>query len=469
MISSHDPDYTLYEIHTFCELLLKGNPKVIEPLFQTHLCHYEKTSKWIELINNKQKFINSKVIKQYISFAKSQLYDSSKGKGTITKKYYHALRLLFEAKRMINYEEPKVWIEGEEREYLMSIRKNQIDSLILDKQVEEYLFDLNQKLEDHEFLTKINQGKTEEDLKEFLNDWLIKIRRETLIQKKEVNSMVSHPLYNLAMNELKRNGLEGDILCCCLSGKDLHNKNEILLSSLSSSSSNDLVDFIAVYVAPTNLCMGLYPLVSRISPDTSLEIRDTYTRGLAIHEVSNICNLIQQGNHRIMEILFSDRKEDFTTELWCQLKAQRKHFITQVVTNHYQGVGRGQLVAAVDNNKKTGLLKKQLHHVYVDANYVKDTTENRIKLYHAMRLLFFGSRIVIENKVPTHFLDDKNSGVIKGILNGRSSIQEAVELSNFLCKQVEELKVQLKDVPKRIEARYSNMLEEWLLSVRVCN
>ena len=203
VISSHDPDYTLYEAHTFCELLLKGNPKVIEPLFQTHLCHWEPGCAWAELVANRHIFLNSTVIQQYKGFASSQLHDSSRGKGKATKKYYHALRLLREAKRMTNFEPPAVWMEGEEREYLMSVRHNKVPQEVLETEIKETFSYLKDKLNDREFLATLNNGRSEDQLKAFLHPWLIKLRRGTLprtaTSETEVKS--SHPLFLLASQE----------------------------------------------------------------------------------------------------------------------------------------------------------------------------------------------------------------------------------------------------------------------------
>jgi hypothetical protein len=52
----------------------------------------------------------------------SQLVDRQSGKGNPTKKYYHALRLLGEAERILNGESPKVWLDGAERQLILDIR-----------------------------------------------------------------------------------------------------------------------------------------------------------------------------------------------------------------------------------------------------------------------------------------------------------------------------------------------------------
>lgn len=457
IITSHDPDYTLYEVHTFCQLVLKGNPKVIEPLFQSRLCYWEQGGLWDELIDMRSNFLTSTVIAQYVGFAKSQLHDSSRGKGNFSKKYYHALRLVHEAIRISNYQFPKVWLEGDEREYLMAIRRNEISSDVLDKELDDAFSILKSKLDDFNFIENFDKGKKEEDIKQLLNPWVIKLRRKSLSRPETpLYNDSNHPLYIIARNELDKNGIDGFILCCCLSGSSLHH---------GIQNSESLIDYIAVYACKTDVVLGLFDPIPRISPNTDSEIRDTYTRGLAIHELGNFCTLLQQENHRVMETLFSDNPNDYTTSIWNKIKENREKFITQVVTNHYQGVGRGQLVAAVDPKKKKGLMKKQLHHVVVNSSDIEDTKENRLKLYHALRLLSAGTEIV-QNKTIPCILSKEYSDIIYGIRTGNTSIEEATRLSNNLCKQIEELKSELQSVPRRIEERYSQDLQDYLKLVR---
>src|SRR5690348_15613722 len=88
------------------------------------------------------------------------------GKGTDTKSFYQAFRLLQEAKRMTEGKDPKVWIEGEERDYLMSIRNNE-------KNPNDLLVELDKlhQIVEQQKLSLPNETDTRP-----LNDWLVNVR-----------------------------------------------------------------------------------------------------------------------------------------------------------------------------------------------------------------------------------------------------------------------------------------------------
>ena len=58
-------------VQMFCKLVLKGNPKLIEPLFSTHLCY--DSEDWLELQKVRNSFLSKSVILQYLSYVHSQL------------------------------------------------------------------------------------------------------------------------------------------------------------------------------------------------------------------------------------------------------------------------------------------------------------------------------------------------------------------------------------------------------------
>lgn len=78
--------------------------------------------------------LSQHTVDQYVGYALGKVKDFRDGKGTDTKNFYHALRLLNEAKRIVDggYSlnnsiertgNPNVWIDGKEREFLMEVRK----------------------------------------------------------------------------------------------------------------------------------------------------------------------------------------------------------------------------------------------------------------------------------------------------------------------------------------------------------
>jgi hypothetical protein len=124
-------DWVLYELGKYIELLAKGNPKVIEPLFSPTFLY--RTDKWLQLVAHfKPRVINKFSARQYVSFASFELHeakkkssaesDPSKALSAASKPLYHGLRLAKEARAIIEGRGPRVYWTGDEREELMAIR-----------------------------------------------------------------------------------------------------------------------------------------------------------------------------------------------------------------------------------------------------------------------------------------------------------------------------------------------------------
>lgn len=124
-------DWVLYEIGKYVELVAKGNPKVVEPLFANHFVYV--TPLWEKLREVfRPMVVNKLTVAQYTSFASFELHEAEKKKKAAKatevtlashgKPLYHGLRLAREAKRMQQGLPPRVWWEGDDREELMAIR-----------------------------------------------------------------------------------------------------------------------------------------------------------------------------------------------------------------------------------------------------------------------------------------------------------------------------------------------------------
>lgn len=121
------PDYSFHEVGKFCDLLLKGNPGILEMLFTENL--QMKTKDWEVLYTNRRKFLSKQAITQYLGYAQGQLKRlmagsclKTSGSTYNTKWAYHLLRLLGDAHRIATGGYPVVWKEGEELEHLMDVR-----------------------------------------------------------------------------------------------------------------------------------------------------------------------------------------------------------------------------------------------------------------------------------------------------------------------------------------------------------
>lgn len=169
------PDFQAHEIRKFCQLLLKGNPGVVEMLF-TEAFDFT-TPEWLELREHRRDFLTQTAVKQYLGYAEGQLkklfaHSGEAGLHTKGGKYsekwaYHLVRLLGDAKRIVTGGEPIVWKEGEERDLLMRIRTGEMPQA----EVERYARGLLAEIDGMEIW-----GIPEDADESFLESWLLQQR-----------------------------------------------------------------------------------------------------------------------------------------------------------------------------------------------------------------------------------------------------------------------------------------------------
>lgn len=172
-ITNSTNDFTVHEVAKFCRLLIKGNPNIVEMLFTEKMCKYEPA--WMELYNQRRRFLSARAVEQYIGYLLAQLHKLSTktylhtaGGKYNTKFGYHLVRLGYDGLRMSKGEGPVVWKEDEEREVLMKIRTGETS--------EEEVARLG-----NQFVREIDALKPwklpEEGDKILLNDWLVSLRK----------------------------------------------------------------------------------------------------------------------------------------------------------------------------------------------------------------------------------------------------------------------------------------------------
>jgi uncharacterized protein len=171
-LTGNKPDYQVHELKKFCDLLLKGNPGIIEMLFTDRYAWFDP--KWKPLYDGRRKFLCKTVVKQYLGYSVAQLERfrhskpvHSKGGVAGEKWCYHMVRVAWDAERIARGDEPKVWKDGEEREKLMAIRTGAWTSEQAVKEAEASIARVD-ALKPWPI-----PDKTEE---EFLNNWLLWIR-----------------------------------------------------------------------------------------------------------------------------------------------------------------------------------------------------------------------------------------------------------------------------------------------------
>jgi len=97
--AANHPDFTLHEIGKFCRLALKGNPAILEALWNPNIVSQSAVGR--RLIGLRRKFLHRGSLEVYVAYAESQLKKMVRGKGLHAKggayngKYgAHLIRLL---------------------------------------------------------------------------------------------------------------------------------------------------------------------------------------------------------------------------------------------------------------------------------------------------------------------------------------------------------------------------------------
>jgi predicted nucleotidyltransferase len=187
-------DWVVYELGKYLELLAKGNPKVVEPLFASHLVW--TTPLWLQIVDAfRPMVVNMTTVCQYLSFASFEYQSAVKKKEKVPdatlkshgKPFYHAFRLTREAKRMLEGLPPRVWWEGAEREELMAIRTGETTETF-----DQVAARAKSELEATKALRK--QSTVPESLDMVKSgDWLVKVRLPVLKARAKEAQFIASP------------------------------------------------------------------------------------------------------------------------------------------------------------------------------------------------------------------------------------------------------------------------------------
>lgn len=169
------PDYQFFEIGRFCELLMKGNPGILEMLFtDRHLI--VGCDDWKDLVDMRDMFLTKQTVHQYLGYMNGQLKRLIAHKplhttgGVYNEKWaYHILRLAEDAKRIAVGKPPLVWKEGAERDFLMRVRNMEFSWQECQKLIESAITEVE--------AMKPFKIPDEAD-SAVLNKWLVELRRK---------------------------------------------------------------------------------------------------------------------------------------------------------------------------------------------------------------------------------------------------------------------------------------------------
>ncbi|GAM18210.1 hypothetical protein SAMD00019534_013850 [Acytostelium subglobosum LB1] len=499
LIDGHEPvDFVMYEMERFAQLLLKGNPKLIEPLFTERNCYMSE--EWLKLRAMRHSFVSQQVIHHYVSYSKAQLGDAKRAAADRdaghnkdiglsnnhlpSKKLYHTVRLLHETLRMLDGGDPMVYLTGEHREYIMNIRRGMLE----EKQVHSDVDALFKEVEEKVKLAKESNpkgiplmGDTER-----LSEWLIESRRMAIMDMKpedrpsfsqeqlalpSLPSSVLNSVILEAKDILENNGFGGStIIYVGRSGSHLHN--------LARDDSKE--DWIVVFVAPTDNILSLSTNPTRLDKTTQLVQdtqadttpatatagqRDTYVNGVQLFEVACFVSMLCQGNHRAVECFYSgdNHKDTLESDAWLSLKSLNINYLTSNYTHHCWGVAQGQLakVKGLMNNKN---IEQSVIYKH---------------LYHAQRLLECSSGALAASKADhraftVQYNDEHRTNLIalrdtavpssKETLDG--ALLNVTELCNTMTLALTSLNVSNTD-KKNLESNLRASLSQWLFKLRM--
>lgn len=125
--AGNEPDFTIHEIGKFCRLALKGNPAILETLWNPNVLH--RTQIGDDLLRLKKSFLHRGSLDVYVDYAEAQLKKMVKGKGlhakggTYNGKYgAHLIRLLHSGLDLAETAEVTVRVSPQLAETLLEIR-----------------------------------------------------------------------------------------------------------------------------------------------------------------------------------------------------------------------------------------------------------------------------------------------------------------------------------------------------------
>ncbi|EGG17976.1 hypothetical protein DFA_06642 [Cavenderia fasciculata] len=524
LIDGHQPeDFVLYELSKFCELLLKGNPKLVEPLFTERNCYISQ--KWEQLRSIRHSFISQLVISHYVSYSKSQLGDAKKAQNEKTsrvttpssssptssssssststftpskgsteerkeknndglsnnhspsKKLYHTIRLLHETVRMLNGDDPLVYLQGQHRDYIMNIRMGKISVQESMDQVNNLYEQVYKSIDEMKSTNPHNIPMVGDKMA--LNNWIINCRRSTINQFKSSTTTTSSEYYN--EDQLKLVGFDKQfetVIDKCneiMVNNNITDYNILYVgrsgSTLHGVKKNDQ-DWIAVYATKTDTQFSLYQPIDRLditsSPttnntDASSTTRDTYVTGIQLFEVSYFLNLLSQGNHRAVEQFYNEKVDYCSSQVWDDLRLKNINYLTANFIQHCWGVAQGQIAKSkslLSSNKNNDNDNEDIFNCI------------RKHCYHASRLLYLTESVLKNNTLeikPNESERDKLIAILETKLNFDSLdklIQETSSQSNLINLQTTKLGSSSKE-KKAQETNVKSSVNNWIVKLRL--
>ena len=337
-LDSHNPfDICCYELSYYCQLLLKGNPKLVEPIFLSNHLIYRHPL-WDSLRDRgSSAVLTPTVLQQYIAFAFNQLSSAKQqtAAGRSAKSLYHALRLAYEAARISAGQPPAVFLEGPQRDAIIALRLGHTDPAASEAEARAILASLDGQ--------PVQAALSDEDAaRRFVDDWAYQVRlhqASARAPEKTQNLRCASALLPSLLSPEELEGLREDIRRChpekelcdilavCRSGSALH---QLLRHQAWPSRGEPTQDRVVVYLESARS-----HLRDRSAPANASSF--TTARGDLLVEAGYFASLLAAGNHRAVECLEQEAPL-FATAAWDVLRASLPSFYTRAGIAHLLGL-----------------------------------------------------------------------------------------------------------------------------------
>eukprot|EP00727_Mastigamoeba_balamuthi_P009272 m51a1_g4968 hypothetical protein (497) ;mRNA; r:389804-391537 len=432
-------DYAMYEARTYARLLLKGNPKVVEPLFSDKMCW--RAPMFEELVSKRGVFLNKVTLRQYLGYAEEKLRNASKPeteKNVPKKQMYHALRLSFEAQRICNGGQPNVFLEGEDREQIMAIRRGAGTPDELQQasaRVRSILVGIEAKLP--------SCGLPEAADPNVLDQWLWRLYNVDRVVEVP-QPLPEDPRVQRVASLLQSKGLDGSRLVFVgLSGSHLH--------GLSSGGAPDLV---ALFEQPLRRAVSLEPCSPSYSdqPHAGPSFATT-SPGVNALELGYGLSAAFSGNHRVLECMFAPEASwVLRTDAWNHIVQNRDLFLSKAAMKHLLGLSEGQLKAAESAMRCASSSPEELRSA-------------QKRLSHSARLTDEAGRVVKHEPLKVVVEGPLRETLLR-LRSGSATPEEALAVADSVKRSLAELREAAKSMHDTAQASES-AISEWLASSRL--
>ena len=192
--TSEQPDFTIYELYRYSELLVSGDPRVVESLFLNAGTIHYATNEYYELVKLRDIALSREVVKKYMSDACGghglRMLKQLLGQKTppnedkVYKVLYIVLRLLFHARQIVLGVEFRVFLDdtSEERKFLIRIRKHECSYQDAMDRIESVKKEIEQVMESE------NCDLRSKSSQEPIEEWMLSVRLENMLTNRPLKS-----------------------------------------------------------------------------------------------------------------------------------------------------------------------------------------------------------------------------------------------------------------------------------------